>query len=375
MIERTNAPSGSPVTRPILEVEHVSRSFVVGRHIGRPPDLLRAVVDVSLSVRAGSALGIVGESGSGKTTLARIIVRLLDPDRGRVVMDGVDLTRLRGSSLRAARRPIQMVFQDPSSSLNPRVRIGAAIEEPLRAHGIVPPGQVDQARDSLLERVGLNPGLSDRLPRELSGGQRQRVSIARALSVRPRILVADEPVSMLDVSVRAQILNLLADLRDQDALTQLFISHDLSVVHHLTDQVAVMYFGRLVEYGPTRDVLRAGAHPYTRALAEAIPHAVAGGRRAEPALRGELPSAIQPIQGCVFQSRCPMVAAICAEEPPRVQLAEGHWAACHFASPASVAPTPSAASTTDLPTAPPGGRTPLAPMIDDVSVHHSEGTA
>lgn len=322
--------TGAPA--PILSVEGVSKSFVVGRHIGRPPDVLRALVDVSLSVQPGSAVGIVGESGSGKSTLAKVIVRLLEPDRGRVVLDGLDVTNLRGTARRASRTSIQMVFQDPSSSLNPRKRIGEAIEEPLRIHRIAPPAEVVKARDALLEQVGLGSTLASRLPRELSGGQRQRVSIARALSVRPRILVADEPVSMLDVSVRAQILNLLADLRDEFALTLLFISHDLSVIHHLTDQVAVMYFGRLVEYGPTQDVLRAAAHPYTRGLAASIPQAVVHKRHTEPALRGEQPSAIKPITGCVFRSRCPMAQAICTEEPPRVAVAPNHWASCHFAS-------------------------------------------
>jgi oligopeptide/dipeptide ABC transporter ATP-binding protein len=317
---------------PILSVEGVSKSFVVGRHIGRPNDVLRALVDVSLAVQPGAAVGIVGESGSGKSTLAKIIVRLLEPDTGRVNLDGVDLTSLRGKALREARTSVQMVFQDPSSSLNPRKRIGEAIEEPLRIHGVVPSAEVVKARDALLQQVGLGPALAGRLPRELSGGQRQRVSIARALSVRPRVLVADEPVSMLDVSVRAQILNLLADLRDEYALTLLFISHDLSVVHHLTDWVAVMYFGRLVEYGPTRDVLHAAAHPYTRGLAASIPQAVAHKRHTEPALRGEQPSAIKPVTGCVFRSRCPMAQAICVEEPPRVQVAPDRWALCHFAS-------------------------------------------
>jgi oligopeptide/dipeptide ABC transporter ATP-binding protein len=247
-------------------------------------------------------------------------------------MAGKDLTSLSGPRLRVARRGMQMVFQDPFSSLNPRIRIGEAIEEPLRVLGIVPPAEVSTERDTLFQRVGLAPGLAGRLPRELSGGQCQRVSIARALSVRPRILLADEPVSSLDVSVRAQILNLLSDLRDNLALTLVFISHDLSVVHHVTDRVAVMYFGHIVEYGPANDVLRAGAHPYTRALVAAIPQPVIGSRRTEPAIRGEQPSAIKPISGCVFRTRCPIAQAICAEEPPPPRsVAAGHWAACHFA--------------------------------------------
>jgi oligopeptide/dipeptide ABC transporter ATP-binding protein len=318
---------------PILEVEGVSKSFIVGRHLLRPPDVLRALVDVNLSVPAGQALGIVGESGSGKTTLARIIVRLIEPDKGRVLMAGKDLTSLSGKKLRVARTGMQMVFQDPYSSLNPRIRVGEVIEEPLRVHNIVPSSEVTRERDALLERVGLSSGLAGRLPRELSGGQCQRVSIARALSVRPKILLADEPVSSLDVSIRAQILNLLSDLRDNLALTLIFISHDLSVVHHLTDRVAVMYFGRIVEYGPANDVLRAGAHPYTRALVAAIPQPVIGSRRTEAAIRGEQPSAIEPISGCVFRTRCPIAQAICAEvPPPNLAVATSHWAACHFAT-------------------------------------------
>ena len=318
---------------PILEVQGVSKSFVVGRHFLRPPDVLRAVVDVNLTVGAGQALGVVGESGSGKTTLARIIARLVEPDKGKVLMAGTDLTSLSGLKLRTARRDMQMVFQDPYSSLNPRIRIGDAIDEPLSVLGIVPRSEVSNERDALLSRVGLSPGLAGRLPRELSGGQCQRVSIARALSVRPRILLADEPVSSLDVSVRAQILNLLSDLRDNLGLTLVFISHDLSVVHHLTDRVAVMYFGRVVEYGPADDVLRAGAHPYTRALVAAIPQPVVGSRRTEPAIRGEQPSAIKPISGCVFRTRCPIAQAICAEvPPPPLTVATDHWAACHFAT-------------------------------------------
>jgi oligopeptide/dipeptide ABC transporter ATP-binding protein len=322
---------------PILEVQGVSKSFVVGRHFLRPPDVLRALVDVNLTVGTGQALGIVGESGSGKSTLAKIVARLIEPDKGRVLMAGTDLTSLSGPRLRLARRAMQMVFQDPASSLNPRIRIGDVIEEPLRVLGIVPSAEVGSERDALLARVGLSPGLAGRLPRELSGGQSQRVSIARALSVRPKILLADEPVSSLDVSVRAQILNLLSDLRDNLALTLIFISHDLSVVHHLTDHVAVMYFGHIVEYGPANDVLRAGAHPYTRALVAAIPQPVVGSRRTEPAIRGEQPSAIEPISGCVFRTRCPIAQSICAEvPPPPLAVAADHWAACHFATEVSV---------------------------------------
>lgn len=329
----------------ILDVDGVSKSFTLRRHLTKPNDVLNAVVDVTLQVAPGESVGIVGESGSGKTTLARVIVRLLKPDRGRVLFEGADLTRLRGSALRAARRRLQMVFQDPYSSLHPRMRIGDAIEEPLRFHRVVEKSRVRGERDSLMDRVGLSTRLAGRLPRELSGGQRQRVSIARALSVRPALLVADEPVSSLDVSVRAQILNLLSDLREGLDLTLLFISHDLSVIDHLASRVVVMYFGRIVELGSVDDVIGGSAHPYTRALVAAIPQPVVGSSRRGPVIRGEQPSAINPPSGCVFRTRCPIAQAICAEvEPPHVTVAPGHSAACHFAKEVVSGMTPAVAA-------------------------------
>ena len=325
--------------RLILQVENVSKSFPLKRNLlGRQSELLQALAEVSLAVPEGQTLGIVGESGCGKTTLARLMVRLLSPDSGRILFHGRDLARLQGAELRRTRTQLQMVFQDPYSSLNPRMRVGEAIEEPLRVHKVVSPRDVEREREGLMERVGLHRRLAERLPRELSGGQRQRVSIARALSVRPEVVIADEAVSSLDVSVRAQILNLLSDLRDHLALTLIFISHDLSVVDHLSDRVAVMYLGRLVELGPTAEVLSGGAHPYTRGLVAAIPQPVVGSQRKQAAIQGELPSAIHPPSGCVIRTRCPLAQAICAEvTPPRVPVGAGHWAACHFAT-AEVAP-------------------------------------
>jgi oligopeptide/dipeptide ABC transporter ATP-binding protein len=318
----------------ILTVEQVSKSFPMRRSFfSRATEALHAVVDVSLEVAAGETLGIVGESGCGKTTLARLMVRLHTPDRGRILFRERDLASMPAAELRSTRTRLQMVFQDPYSSLNPRMAVGDAIAEPLHVHRIVPPAEVERERDLLMERVGLSRRLASRLPRELSGGQRQRVSIARALSVRPEVLIADEAVSSLDVSVRAQILNLLADLRAELGLTLIFISHDLSVVDHLSDRVAVMYLGRVVELGPTADVLGAGGHPYTRGLVAAIPQPVVGHRRSQPAIRGELPSAIRPPTGCVFRTRCPMAQSICAEVlPPNVAVGPLHWTACHYAT-------------------------------------------
>jgi oligopeptide/dipeptide ABC transporter ATP-binding protein len=318
----------SATAPPLLEVIDVSKSFPVRRSFFQRRQFLRALVGVNLRVPSGQTLGIVGESGCGKSTLARIIMRLIGPDRGKVLFHGQDLAQ--GHNSVATR--LQMVFQDPYSSLNPRMRVGAAIEEPLRVHRLVALDEVASERDKLMERVGLNPRLARRLPSELSGGQRQRISIARALSVQPEILIADEAVSSLDVSVRAQILNLLSDLREELGLTLIFISHDLSVVDHLSDRVAVMYLGRVVEFGPAHEVLRQSAHPYTRALVAAVPQPVVGSRRVGSSLRGELPSPMNPPSGCVFRTRCPIARAICsAVSPPFLNIGADHWATCHFA--------------------------------------------
>jgi oligopeptide/dipeptide ABC transporter ATP-binding protein len=323
---------------PVIEVVNVAKSFALGREglLGRRKKL-RALAGVNLTVVAGETLGIVGESGCGKSTLARVMVRLLRPDSGRVLFHGQDLSGVDHTS--DVRTRLQMVFQDPYSSLNPRMTVGRAIEEPLRAHRTLPGEEVSRERDRLMERVGLSPRLAGRLPRELSGGQRQRISIARALSIRPQVLIADEAVSSLDVSVRAQILNLLSDLRSELGLTLIFISHDLSVVDHLCDRVAVMYLGRIVEVGPVGDVLGRGAHPYTRALVAAVPQPVVGMRRSQPSLRGELPSPTNPPSGCGFRTRCPIAQSICAEiVPPTTTVRPEHLAACHFAAAAQVAP-------------------------------------
>jgi oligopeptide/dipeptide ABC transporter ATP-binding protein len=332
---------------PLIRLTGVSKAFPVGpRTLLRPRARLRALSDVSLDVTAGQTLGIVGESGCGKSTLARIIVGLTQPDSGSILVEGSELARAR-------RRPpplvrsLQMVFQDPFSALNPRMSVGDAIVEPLLAHRIVAKAEAAAERDRLMELVGLGAALARRYPHELSGGQRQRVNIARALSVRPKVIVADEAVASLDVSVRAQILNLFSDLRDRLKLTLIFISHDLSVIDHLCDRVAVMYLGRIVEEGPASIFDRGAAHHYTRGLVSAIPQPVPERRHAQPAIRGELPSAIRPPSGCGFRTRCPAARPLCAEVTPVLApFGAGHAVACHFpnATPAGAEPASSGAS-------------------------------
>jgi peptide/nickel transport system ATP-binding protein len=331
--------------RPLIRLTGISKTFRVGRRsFVQPRPGLRALVDLNLDVEAGTTLGIVGESGCGKSTLARIIVGLTRPDGGTIVFDGKDLTNMRRRPPNVT-RSLQMVFQDPYSALHPRMSVGEAIAEPLLVHGIVPKAAVAEERDRLMDIVGLAPSLARRFPFELSGGQRQRVNIARALSVHPRVIIADEAVASLDVSVRAQILNLFSDLRDQLGLTLIFISHDHSVVDHLCDRVAVMYLGRIVEEGPS-SILRKGAvHHYTRGLASAIPQPVPGRRHWQPAIRGELPSPINPPSGCGFRTRCPAAQPVCAQLPPPLEPFEsGHRAAGHFPFIPPVAGNPMPAS-------------------------------
>ena len=321
----------------ILELDRVYKSFPIQRGLldlvrGRSRAHVQAVTDVSLTLREGETLGLVGESGCGKSTLGRLIVRLLDPAAGRILYRGRDIARLGGTELRQTRTRLQMIFQDPYSSLNPRLTVGQAIAEPLRVHALVPRADVPAEVERLLEQVGLARAHAKRYPFELSGGQRQRVGIARALSVRPEILIADEAVSGLDMSIQAQVLNLLADLRDELNLTMVFISHDLAVVEYLSDRIGVMYLGRLVELGAAAKVFRGPGHPYTAGLLNAIPFPDPRVRTRAAAVVGELPSAVRPPSGCVFRTRCPLAQPVCETLPPAVQLGdEGHWAACHFA--------------------------------------------
>jgi oligopeptide/dipeptide ABC transporter ATP-binding protein len=297
----------------------------------RQERLLRAVDGVDLEVRRGEALGLVGESGSGKSTLARALAGLQPVNAGEIRLDG---RRLPGRRSRADHRRIQMVFQDPYSSLNPRMTVGGMLGELLRVHHVVPRQQIAAESGRLLTMVGLDPGTLTAYPRQFSGGQRQRVAIARALSLRPDLLIADEPVSSLDVSVQATILNLLRDLRAELGLSLLLIAHNLAVVRHLCDRVAVMYLGRIIEVADTETLLSSPRHPYTRALIAAIPRLTGGAAGSDPALAGDPPSPLSLPRGCRFRTRCPIAQPRCEEEDPAltVSLADpGHSAACHFA--------------------------------------------
>jgi oligopeptide transport system ATP-binding protein len=318
----------------ILRVEDVYKHFPIG---GFGAEMVRAVDGVSFEVRRGEALGLVGESGCGKSTVARLITQLHPVTAGRVVFEGQDLSSLRGGALRRVRRQLQIIFQDPFASLDPRMTVGDIISEPLDNFGIAR-GRARQRRiQELLRLVGLNPNFTNRYPHEFSGGQRQRIGIARALAVEPDFIVCDEPISALDVSIQAQIVNLLVDLQDQLGLSYLFISHDLKIVEHMSDRVAVMYLGKIVEVADRRDIYDRPQHPYTRALLSSIPvpdPRVERDREPIP-LKGEIPSPVNPPSGCRFHPRCPIaqVPGICADTEPPLEPhgAAGQVAACHFA--------------------------------------------
>ena len=322
---------------PLVEVRGLRKEYPIGGgFLGRARATVHAVAGVDLTVRTGETLGIVGESGSGKSTLGRCILRLTEPTAGSVSFGGRDVLALSGRDLRAMRREMQIVFQDPYASLNPRMRIGAIVAEGIEIHGLAR-GAAKRARvHELLEKVGLSPEHYDRYPHEFSGGQRQRVGIARALAVGPRFIVADEPVSALDVSIQAQVLNLLRRLQDEMHLAYLFISHDLRVVAHVSHRVAVMYLGKIVEQAPVAELYRNPRHPYTRALLSAVP--VPDPRRRPDRIRlsGDVPSPVNPPTGCAFHPRCPYAEDRCRRDvPPLIEGAEEHAVACHVFPPPS----------------------------------------
>lgn len=317
-----------------LEARNLVKYFPTGSSglFARPTKEVKAVDNVSFSIDDGKTLGVVGESGCGKSTLARVVTRLIDATSGQVFLDGQDITSLSGHDLRVARRKMQMIFQDPYASLNPRHSVGQIISAPLHVQGIEPVQGVKARVQEMMELVGLNPEHYNRYPHEFSGGQRQRIGIARALVLEPKLLVADEPVSALDVSIQAQILNLLENLQTELGLTYMFIAHDLSVVRHIADNVAVMYLGKIVETGPAEAVYAAPRHPYTTALLSAVPVAdpTKRGRSGRIRLVGDVPSPVDPPSGCRFRTRCWKASDLCAHmEPPLESAADGHAVACH----------------------------------------------
>ncbi len=326
------AQAMAPATaRPaLLEVERLTKFFPIrGGVFNRVVNHVQAVNGVSFAVGRGEVVGLVGESGSGKTTVGRTLLRLEEPTSGRVRFDGTDITGLDRAAMRRFRKRMQIIFQDPYASLNPREKIRTLIGHALSLHGIGTPADREGRIVQLLEQVGLSADYLDRFPHEFSGGQRQRIGIARALAVKPDFVVADEPVSALDVSIQAQVINLLDDLKDQFDLTMLFIAHDLAVVEHICDRVIVMYLGRVMEIAPARRLYSVPHHPYTQALLSAVPLPQPGQRRRRILLKGDIPSPIDPPSGCVFRTRCPRAIADCAEVvPPLGQVAPGHFSAC-----------------------------------------------
>ena len=318
----------------LVEVEDLYKYFpihagLLSRHVAD----VKAVDGVSFSIERGETLGLVGESGSGKTTIGRLLLRLLPETKGSIRFEGQDVIGMNAGELRKLRRDVQIIFQDPFASLNPRMTVGEIVAEPIRIHGLAHGKDVEARVQDLIKRVGLRPYHVNRYPHEFSGGQRQRIGIARALAVDPKFIVCDEPVSALDVSIQAQVINLLEDLQEQFKLTYLFIAHDLSVVRHISDRVAVMYVGKIVERAPSDAMYVNPLHPYTQALLSAIPipDPKAERRRKRIVLAGDIPSPVSPPSGCRFHTRCPIAFEPCAvEEPPLVEYSAGHYAACHW---------------------------------------------
>jgi peptide/nickel transport system ATP-binding protein len=316
----------------LLEVRDLTKHFPIRRGVlSRVRGHVRAVDGVDLTLRRGETLGLVGESGSGKTTTGRCILRLLEPTGGSVRFEGVDLLALSGPEMRRMRREMQVIFQDPYGSLNPRMRVGSIVGEPLAIHRLARGSERESRVAELLRRVGLDPSVMKRYPHEFSGGQRQRIGIARALALNPKLVICDEPVSALDVSIQAQVINLLMDLQEEFSLTYLFIAHDLSVVEHISDRVAVMYLGKIVEEADAETLYRDPRHPYTKALLSAIPVPDPEHPPARVQLKGDLPSPASPPPGCAFHPRCPVAVETCSRVvPPLLDVGGGHLASCHL---------------------------------------------
>jgi len=320
------------MTDELLRVEGLVKNFPIhGGVLNRVVNHVKAVSGVTFSIRRGEVLGLVGESGSGKTTVGRLLLRLEEATAGAIHFDGTDILTLPKSEMRRYRKRMQIIFQDPYASLNPREKIRTTIRHALDLHSVGDPATREDRCVELLEQVGLSADYLDRFPHEFSGGQRQRIGIARALAVNPDFLVADEPVSALDVSIQAQVINLLDDLKQSFDLTMLFIAHDLAVVEHICDRVVVMYLGRIMEIAPSADLYANPSHPYTQALLSAVPIPKPGHKRERVILKGDIPSPINPPSGCVFRTRCPRASAVCAEHVPELkQVGPDRYAACHL---------------------------------------------
>ena len=330
------SPTAATSGEVLLDVKDLVMHFPLTQGIifQRKVGAVRAVDGISFQIKRGETLGLVGESGCGKSTTGRAILQLYRPTAGNVIFEGQDLTTLKGEQMRRMRRQVQMIFQDPYASLNPRMTVGSIIGEPLEIHGLAKGREKTARVQELLSVVGLNPYFANRYPHEFSGGQRQRIGIARALAVNPSFIVCDEPISALDVSIQAQIINLLEELQNEFGLTYLFIAHDLSVVRHISDRIAVMYLGKIVELADHLELYRNPLHPYTKALLSAvpIPDPVIERKRERIILTGDVPSPVNPPSGCRFHTRCPLADTICREQEPEFrEVTPGHWAACHFA--------------------------------------------
>ncbi|MEQ9643252.1 MAG: dipeptide ABC transporter ATP-binding protein [Alphaproteobacteria bacterium] len=333
MSAQQHAHAEAAKSSPLLSVRNLTKTFPVtrGMILSKVVGRVRAVDDVSFELNEGETLGVVGESGCGKSTTGRLVMRLLEPEAGQILFDGNHIEGLQGEALRALRRDLQMIFQDPFASLNPRMTVHEVLSEPLAVHGLAKGKDAEDRVQELLRLVGLSSWHAVRYPHEFSGGQRQRIGIARALAVDPRLIVCDEPVSALDVSIQAQVINLLQDLQQRFGLSYVFIAHDLAVVRHIANRVAVMYLGKIVEQAPTKELFRRPRHPYTRALMSAIPIPDPSVERQRVILEGDVPSPLNPPSGCRFHTRCPFAQERCRAEEPTLRVEGGHSVACHFA--------------------------------------------